>query len=849
MRIVISGIPIDIQKKNIKNMHLQVKPPDGHVVISAPASMDDKAIEVYARTNLSWVKKQIEKFQQQPRSAKRQYVSGETMYIWGKQYYLTFIPDSQKNNFEIQGDKVLLSMREDSTVRQRENYVREQYRSLLKVEIERLLPKWETITGLKCDSWQTKYMVTRWGTCNTDKKKLWFNLQLAQKPIECLDYVILHELIHLRERTHNSTFIAYMDIYMKNWRAVRKELNDSRLDYYDAQDESPLQKLIDQRRYDEIKDAVLDYMTEKVKENKATLSDIEIQNVVHIEQVDDGAISFSVIVSCDIEHSISSTGRVSFTEKWIDVRCKVLLGVELTDFEIININECEQQEDSDNDKYSGELVPIIARDAFENEATKFLEKYYPLALQEPVDVPIRKIADDMGLSIIEDSLLSSELDIFGLVVFEDGNIKDKNKNIVIRNAKRGTVLIDPRVYYERTLGTVNFTIAHECFHWYRHQPYHALMKMLGANDELGKIIQCSIGSNAKDSEKWKAVDWMEWQANGVAPHILMPTNTAKIKISELVEKYHIHFDGTDGYQIEEMISELADFYGLSKQAVKMRIREMGYAKIDGAFTYVNGQYVTPFSFDASALSDNQSFTISSADLFKAYCLNKDFRKAIDTGRFVYIEGHVCLDNEKYIVHSDGQIKLTQYALSHIDECCFVFDKGYSYESKYQGQKYYTQMMYKTPEQPNAQEYSFELNAHNKILLSQIQGASKSANAMRLYPGAFSETLVQLMKERKLSNKKLADASLVGERTIQRLRNDEEYPTTVQTVLGLCYGLKLSVPEAEMLVGKTDFNIKPTNPQNYAYRCALSACAENSIYEINEMLEACGYIPFGSSNLE
>lgn len=849
MRIVISGIPIDIQKKNIKNMHLQIKPPDGHVVISAPLSMDDKAIEVYARTNLSWIKKQIEKFQQQPRSAKRQYVSGETMYIWGKQYYLSFVPDAQKNSFEIQGDKAILSMREDSTVKQRENYVREQYRSLLKVEIERLLPKWEQITELHCESWQTKYMVTRWGTCNTEKKKLWFNLQLAQKPIECLEYVILHELIHLRERTHNSTFIAYMDMYMKNWRAVRKELNDSRLDYYDAQDESPLQKLIDQRRYDEIKDAVLDYMTEKVKENKATLSDIEIQNVVHIEQVDDGSISFSVIVSCDIEHSISSTGRVSFTEKWLDVRCKVLLGVELTDFEIININECEQQEDSDNDKYSGELVPIISRDAFENEATKFLEKYYPLALQEPVAVPIRKIAEDMGLSIIEDSLLSSELDIFGLVVFEDGNIKDKNKNIVIRNAKRGTVLIDPRVYYERTLGTVNFTIAHECFHWYRHQPYHALMKMLGANDELGKIIQCSIGSNAKDSEKWKAVDWMEWQANGVVPHILMPTNTAKIKISELVEKYHIHFDGTDGYQIEEMISELADFYGLSKQAVKMRIREMGYAKIDGAFTYVNGQYVTPFSFDASALSYNQSFTISSADLFKAYCLNKDFRKAIDTGRFVYIEGHVCLDNEKYIVRSDGQIKLTQYALSHIDECCFVFDKGYSYESKYQGQKYYTQMMYKTPEQSNAQEYSFELNAHNKILLSQIQGASKSANAMRLYPGAFSETLVQLMKERKLSNKKLADASLVGERTIQRLRNDEEYPTTVQTVLGLCYGLKLSVPEAEMLVGKTDFNIKPTNPQNYAYRCALSACAENSIYEINEMLEACGYIPFGSSNLE
>ena len=235
MQIVISGIHIDIHKKNIKNMHLQIKPPNGQVVISAPLSMDDKAIEVYARTNLGWIKKQIEKFQQQPRSAKRQYVSGETMYIWGKQYYLSFVPDSRKNSFKIQGNSIVLSMRKNSTVKQREKYIREQYRRLLKGEIEKILPKWEQITGLHCESWQIKYMITRWGTCNTEKKKLWFNLQLAQKPVECLEYVILHELIHLKERTHNSIFIAYMDMYMKNWREVRKELNDLRLDYYEFQ--------------------------------------------------------------------------------------------------------------------------------------------------------------------------------------------------------------------------------------------------------------------------------------------------------------------------------------------------------------------------------------------------------------------------------------------------------------------------------------------------------------------------------------------------------------------------------------------------------------------------------------
>ena len=117
MRIVISGIPIDVQKKNIKNMHLQVKPPDGHVVISAPSSVDDKAIEAYARTQLGFIKKSIAQFQDQPRASKRQYVSGETMYIWGKQYFLVFKADNQKNSFEIDNQNVILSMSGKSTVK------------------------------------------------------------------------------------------------------------------------------------------------------------------------------------------------------------------------------------------------------------------------------------------------------------------------------------------------------------------------------------------------------------------------------------------------------------------------------------------------------------------------------------------------------------------------------------------------------------------------------------------------------------------------------------------------------------------------------------------------------------
>ena len=843
MRIVISGIPIEVQKKNIKNMHLQVKPPDGHVVISAPNSVDDKAIEAYARTQLGFIKRSITKFQEQPRASKRQYVTGETMYIWGKPYYLVFKADNQKNSFEIQNQNVILSMSSKSTVKQRDAFVREEYRKLLKAEIEKKLPKWEQQTGLKCDSWQTKYMVTKWGACNTDKKKLWFNLQLTQKPPRCLDYIILHELTHLITRKHDATFIADMNRFMPNWREIRKELNDSRLDYYEAQDESPLQKLINQSRYDDIRDSVLSYFRNTT--GKDTVSDVEIENVIHIEQADAGIICFDVIVSCDMEMpSSSKTGY--FLEKWVKVHCQVTLGIELSGFRILSIGDCEPQEESDNNRLSGELVPVISRDQFEHEAEKFLERYYPDALEKPRRIPIEEIAHGMNLRIIEDVPLSDDLTYFGTIVFDDGNILDKHRKIAIRNAKRGTIYLDPRVKYERSVGTRRTTLAHECFHWYRHQPYHALMRMIGADDKIGRAIQCQINGNSADTDKWKAVDWMEWQAKRIAPRILMPTRTARIKAEELLGKYG-GAKNVDVADYENVIDELSEFYDVSRQAAKARLIDLGYSKAEGAYPFVDGHYVQGYSFDAQGLQAGQTYTVSYSDLFKAYCFNREFRTLVDSGKFVFVDGHLVFDDEKYVSRDEsGTPVLTSYALSHMDECAIVFTRGYTYGSKYQGTKYYQQFMRNAAPKADQIEYSFELTTHNKTLLDQIAHGKQRAEALRRYPGSFAETLVALQKERKLSNKKFADQSLVGEKTIQRLRNNEEYPTSVQTVLGLCVGLKLPPPEAEMLLNKTDFKLNAMKMEGYVYQCILSSCAENSIYEINEMLEANGIPPLGSN---
>ncbi|NLO20759.1 MAG: M48 family metallopeptidase [Syntrophomonadaceae bacterium] len=225
MQIMISGIPVEVCKKDIKNMHLYVKPPNGKVSVSAPLNMSDEAIERFVRSKSSWIKKHVNKFEGQPHKSQREYVSGETLYVWGKQYFLQVQYGTGKNMLVLSGDKAILTVRKGSTAKQRDNFVKEWYRELLKREVARLLPKWEELTRLNCDSWQTKYMKTRWGTCNTVTRKIWLNLQLAQKNPECLEYVILHELLHLIEKNHNARFLSLMDTYMPYWRQIKRQLN------------------------------------------------------------------------------------------------------------------------------------------------------------------------------------------------------------------------------------------------------------------------------------------------------------------------------------------------------------------------------------------------------------------------------------------------------------------------------------------------------------------------------------------------------------------------------------------------------------------------------------------------
>ena len=224
MILIVSGIQVDVEKKDIRNMRLYVKPPDGKVSVSAPLNMNLYVIEQFVHSKTNWIKKQIDKYKNHPSQSNKKNVTGDSFYLWGKPYILQ-INNGAKSSLKLSGKKAVLTIRKGSNAQTIENFIRDWYRKKIKMEISHLLPKWEKKTGLKCNSWTIRYMTSRWGSCKIKAGKICFNLQLAKKPPECLEYVILHELIHFVERYHNDSFKALLKKYMPNWRDIKALLD------------------------------------------------------------------------------------------------------------------------------------------------------------------------------------------------------------------------------------------------------------------------------------------------------------------------------------------------------------------------------------------------------------------------------------------------------------------------------------------------------------------------------------------------------------------------------------------------------------------------------------------------
>ncbi len=225
-QITVGDYTIDVVRKNIKNLHLAVYPPTGRLRVAVPLHIDDEAVRLLIITRIGWIKKHIAEFQHQERQSEREYITGESHYLNGKRYLLNVIDNSSVNHIKIRNNTYIdLYVKPDVTFTHRKEMMTEWYRARLKARIEPMLIKWQEIIGVEIKEWQIKQMKTRWGTCNIKAKRIWINLELAKKPEQCLEFIIVHELVHLLVRNHNDRFVGYMNKFLPNWKAYKDELN------------------------------------------------------------------------------------------------------------------------------------------------------------------------------------------------------------------------------------------------------------------------------------------------------------------------------------------------------------------------------------------------------------------------------------------------------------------------------------------------------------------------------------------------------------------------------------------------------------------------------------------------
>ena len=220
-----------LHMKDIKNLHISINPPTGEVRVSAPVAFDKSKIEATLLRRMSWIRRQILAFEAQSRQSSRQAVSGEDYYLRGKRYQLEVRDGTSRGKILLTGSKIILAISSDSSEESRLMFLERWYRKELISDLSVLIPKLEQKTGILIGSWSVRKMKTRWGTCQPKSRHITINSELIKKDSSCLEYIVIHEIMHLLEPSHNANFVSLLDQHLPNWKFLRNKLNSAPLAY------------------------------------------------------------------------------------------------------------------------------------------------------------------------------------------------------------------------------------------------------------------------------------------------------------------------------------------------------------------------------------------------------------------------------------------------------------------------------------------------------------------------------------------------------------------------------------------------------------------------------------------
>ena len=576
------------------------------------------------------------------------------------------------------------------------------------------------------------------------------------------------------------------------------------------------------------------------------ISDVKVE-YVWVEDKPGMEIHFDVAVSIWFETHEGDYHYDNYDEfiVWMMVHCRGDLDKNLDDFEILRVSKYNGKSRAKS-PMDDALVPVMNKNQLDDVAEQFLREHYKKALLEPMWLDPLELAKNMGLTVRYENITKDGA-VFGRSFFCDciadlyNPLTDKMYQEPI---PAGTILVDKKTAFLSVLGSVNNTIVHECVHWDKHKKAFALVRLYDSSlSNIGCKVIGGVAENRRDS-----VDWMEWQANALAPRIQMPITMFKKKVEQLISKYRREMKVYDMIDIiEPIIDELVITFGVSRLAAKIRMLDAGYEEAAGAFIYVDNRYVKPHKPSNGCLERNKTFSISARDAVVESKFNPELAAILAENEYIFVDSHFVLNTPLYLeTDKYGKQTLTHYARNHMEECCLVFDLKIKTSVT---EHYHTECFLN---RDKSSDITFEAHysdksksAKNQVQMIKDYNADVLSIAKKL-PMNFSGSLDALIGWAEMTEEELAEAADMSEKTIQRLRNTEPDNVTIETVMQLCIGMKLAPVLSACLLKASGKSFMMTE-QHIMYQFLLNSCYHMSIFDCNEMLTAQGLKPLGRQN--
>lgn len=569
------------------------------------------------------------------------------------------------------------------------------------------------------------------------------------------------------------------------------------------------------------------------------LSDIEVK-FVSVNDLPGMKIEFDVVVEAELEvrESDYHYDESENCSQWFMLKCTGDLDKKLDDFAISAITEYTNKNKQPK-PMSDSLVPIFNRDQLESVATDFLRRNYPEALKTPIAVEPQVLAEKMGLTV-EMREITKDFSVFGQIYFHDcdAELYDEDFDEMVQTSVSArTIFVDPKAYFLRNLGSVNNTIVHECVHWDLHRKAFELERLYNSS---ATRIKCQVVGGIKGNGR-DATDWMEWQANALAPRIQMPLSTFKIKAFEFIKRFRAEMGTSELIDVmEPVIDALATFFCVSRISAKIRMVDAGYEEAVGTFTYIDGHYVKPHGFRKGSIKVNQTFSLSAQDAAVERIFNQELRALTDNGDYLFIDNHYVYNAPLYVqAGENGKLELTDYARSHMDECSLVFDMTVT--SKV-ADKYHTECYLNR--EPS--DITFEIKYHNgyqnapqeRQIAKRKKQQEEALEIRKQMTDDPEQCMELLLKWREMNYTDLGFEIDRDPKTISRTVRGETTPK-VETAALICFGLHLPPIVSEKLMAVLQCSLNPLNPNHQWINEALHIKYPEPIWAVQDYLSQYG----------